>query len=208
MRTLSIPVGTTLNDSTVGGQAGLYGNRNNDGSGGDRMPGLIGLEIEVDDGDARKLALALGLTATSLRKGRYRRVRTKSGSTATPARGTAAFFSSLADEADNVVTPDYPTNPIFAGVYLGTVTAGNYTWIQVDGIAPALFKAGGLTQASAVGNPCTLVSASGVGRFDTMNPASATFAVSMLNLYVAQQAEAAVTDTVSFVVLHPIRRFY
>lgn len=206
MRTTSWPTGTTLNDATVGGQAGFYGNRSNDGSGGDRMPGLIGLELELDDAGARKFAAALGLTVGVLKKGRYRRVKTKAGSTVTPARGLAAFYSSLTDEAADTVTPDMPTNPIFAGVYLGAVTAGNYTWIQVSGLAPAQFVASALTTTSAVGLPVQLVAASSAGRFDNVAIATSATLGHVIKV-VGQQAEAAVADTISYVFLWETRRF-
>lgn len=76
-------------------------------------------------------------TTGTLYGGGYLFVQTRSGSTAAPTRGRIAFWYNV---ATGIVTPDAQDGN-HAGVYLCTVTRGNYCYIQYSGKATLLFDA-------------------------------------------------------------------
>lgn len=201
MRTTSY-IGTTLNDQYAGGE-GPNGNLDNFGRGGSRYLGIRGLEIELDDKNAVQFTRHMNNGVTYY-AGRYQYVKSLSSSSATPARGTVAYMSTVANDQASIVTPDVPTNAVVAGVYLGTVTKGYYTWIQTAGLASVLFKATSLTVASAVGLPVVAISASSIGRGDTRAIASAFTFGDMLT-FLGSLAETAVADAISLIQLFPYR---
>lgn len=89
----------------------------------------------------RVFALQLSKTATgTCYAGLYQKVQFKSTSTATPARGSAYFWS---DRANFIVTPDGTSaaEGDFAGVGLLANTKGNFGVIQIAGKASVLFRA-------------------------------------------------------------------
>src|SRR5271163_1273620 len=97
---------------------------------------LPGDKIVLDDVGAA----ALSATATgTLYGGVYMYVLTLSSSTASPARGTAAFWraadipSALAGlyQVTADVQPLTTVPTFFAGVFLNAVTKGNYGWMQI-----------------------------------------------------------------------------
>jgi hypothetical protein len=80
--------------------------------------------------------------------GVFQLVQTVAGSTAAPAVGRVAYWS---DPINYVVTPDAPTaGSQIAGVYLNAATKGNWTFIQVEGLAEVLCAAS-LTTTGAAG---------------------------------------------------------
>lgn len=191
MITLSLVANTTINDQYIGGQEGPYGNLDNFGRTGDRMPGLLGAEVDLGPDEVANYASHWG--AVALGPGRYKRVKTLSSSTATPARGTVAYFSGFDTDGSIIVTPDVPTNAIVVGIYQGAVTKGYYTWVQTSGIAYVLFKSGGLTVATALGLPVVAITG---GVADTRAIATAATFGDLIIL-LGQLVEAATTAQIS-----------
>lgn len=109
------------------------------------VPGMVGIEIELDGPAAAALSLT---TTATLRSGRYRYVQSKAAGTTAPARGRAALQSTSAQFETNIVHSDGAAvdDGKCAGVFLNTSTKGNYTWIQVAGNADVLIK-NGITSA-------------------------------------------------------------
>jgi hypothetical protein len=140
---------------------------------------FVGDRMLVDDISA--LALS-DTTVGTLYGGIYEYVQTLAGSTAAPARGTAAFIRA-ADlppafspplfqvTADAQPTTALPT--LFAGVFINAITKGNYGWIQTQGVASLLFDS--TITTAAVGNPVTLkVSPTVASTFDVGVASAAT----------------------------------
>ena len=109
------------------------------------VPGMVGAEIELDAAQAA----ALSNSTVTLRSGRYRYVQSLSSGTTAPARGRAALQSTSAQFETDVVHSDGAavSDGRCAGVFLNTVTKGNYCWIQVSGNADVLIK-NGITNAT------------------------------------------------------------
>lgn len=141
---------------------------------------IAGDRIVLDD----TTALALSDTAVgTLYGGIYMYVGTLSTSTASPARGTVAFYRA-ADlpsavsglyqvSADAQATAAIPT--LIAGVFINAITKGNWGWIQIGGVASCLFDS--TITAAAVGNPVTVkVSPTVASTFDVGVPSAATLA--------------------------------
>lgn len=198
MITLSMVANTTINDQYVGGSEGPYGNLDNFGRTGDRMPGLVAAEVDLGNDETANYASHWG--ATALGPGRYKRVKTYSGSTATPARGTVAYFYGFDTDGSIIVTPDVPTNAIIIGFYQGAVTKGYWTWVQISGVAYALFKSSSLTVASAVGLPVVAITG---GVVDT-RALSSTGVITVGEIvcsWIGNQAEAATAGAISRIVM-------
>lgn len=108
--------------------------------------GLLGKIIICDDAEALKLSLT---STGTLRQGAYMLVRTKAGTSASPARGIGCFWDTNANAgpANRVVTPDISATIIsdFAGVYVDVPAKGDYCWIQVAGLATVLCKTSSVT---------------------------------------------------------------
>lgn len=126
-------------------------------SGGNKMPGLLGKEWEVDQLGATALyqvLYQLTTTVQALYPMRIQLVQTKSGSTATPTVGRLAYWATTADKEAYIATPDPPAanSPLVAGVYLYTADAGDYVYIATGGEVLATCL-GTVTNASAVGEP-------------------------------------------------------
>jgi hypothetical protein len=109
----------TVNDAAIGSTV----------SGSPRNAGQLGAIYHLDKATADKL---------SLKPGFYQYVQTKSDSTASPAAGLVALWS---DRASFIVTPDTSAAAAgqIAGVYLGSLTKGNYGFIQIAGQATVKF---------------------------------------------------------------------
>lgn len=142
---------------------------------------IAGDKIVLDDATA----LALSDTATgTLFGGIYMYVGTLSSATASPARGSAAFYraADLPTALSGLyqVTSDVQastTIPTFcAGVFINAVTKGNFGWIQVAGVCMCLFDS-----AVAAGN--------GVG--SPVSPKISAAVASTFDCGVAQSADAA-----------------
>lgn len=132
------------------------------------VPGMVGVEIEIDGPTAAQLS---DTSVATLRSGRYRYVQTLSSGTTAPARGRAALQSTSAQYETNVVHSDGAAaqDGKCAGVFLNTVTKGNHTWIQVSGNADVLIK-NGITNATD-GN--VVVVGTGTALFDCIADATA-----------------------------------
>lgn len=141
--------------------------------GGDAAPGLspgqAGVEIELDAAQAAALS---DTTVATLRSGRYRYVQSLSSGTTAPARGRAALQSTSAQYESNIVHSDGATEADgkCAGVFLNTVTKGNWCWIQVAGNADCLIKNG----ITATTDGCVAVVGTGTALFDVLADATAT----------------------------------
>lgn len=133
--------------------------------------------------DATALALSDTVGTGTLYGGIYMYVATLSTSTASPARGTAAFMRAAdlpsAVSGTYQVTADaqpsaaVPT--LFAGVFINAITKGNFGWIQVGGVVSCLFDS--TITTAAVGNPVTIkVSPTVASTFDVGVPSAATLA--------------------------------
>lgn len=142
---------------------------------------IAGDAIIMDDATAAALSdTAVG----TLFGGCYMYVGTLSTSTASPARGTCAFYRA-ADLPTAVsqlyqVTADVnpsTTIPTFiAGVFINAITKGNFGWIQIAGVCMCLFDS-----AVAAGN--------GVG--SPVSPKISAAVASTFDCGVAQSADAA-----------------
>lgn len=132
------------------------------------VPGMVGVEIELDAAAAAALS---DTTVATLRSGRYRYVQSLSTGTTAPARGRAALQSTSAQVETNVVHSDGAAadDGKCAGVFLNTVTKGNYCWIQVAGNADVLIK-NGITDATD-GN--VVIVGTGTALFDCIADATA-----------------------------------
>lgn len=130
-------------------------------------PGMVGAEIELDAAAAAQLSNS----TVTLRSGRYRYVKTLSTGTTAPARGRAALQSSSGQFETNVVHSDGASadDGKCAGVFLNTVTKGNYCFIQVAGNADVLIKNG----ITATTDGCVCVVGTGTALFDVIADATA-----------------------------------
>ncbi|HEX6826173.1 MAG TPA: hypothetical protein VF077_07635 [Nitrospiraceae bacterium] len=129
--------------------------------------GLVGGRLVLDGKEAAKLS---DTSVGTLYGGIYQYVRLAPGSVASAVRGQAAYWS---DREAYVVTADQSaTNAAkFAGVFLNTITKGNYGFVQVVGKATLLCKST-LTKAGADGDLIVLDAATSP-TFDTIADATA-----------------------------------
>ena len=119
----------TVDDEAAGGPVS--------GVGESQYQGQLGGELFLTAAQAAKRS---DTSVGTLFAGVYRYIRTKAGSTLTPARGIIAFWDvATAGLTDSVVTPDLPTGTsLIAGIYLNAITKttpGNFGFIQTSGIA-------------------------------------------------------------------------
>lgn len=128
-------------------------------------------------------ALALSDTAVgTLYGGIYMYFGTLSSSTASPARGAAAFFR--AADIPSAVTglyqitadaqPSAAIPTLLAGVFINAITKGNFGWVQLCGIVSVLYDST-LAGTNAVGQPVSVkVSPVVASTFDAGQPLAAT----------------------------------
>ena len=114
--------------------------------------------IVLDDATAAALSdTAVG----TLYGGIYMYVANYLSETATPARGTCAFYRaadlpSATSQLYQVTSDVNPTTTIptfIAGVFINAVSKGSYGWIQIGGVVSCLFDS--TITAAAVGNTVT-----------------------------------------------------
>jgi hypothetical protein len=116
--------------------------------GGNASPGLApGQPGQILDLPTDDMALVESDTSVgTLYAGKYMYVRTKSTSSASPARGLVAFVDTLSSFQ---VTPDNggvaAGEAEIAGIYVSAPTKGNYCWIQVSGKASVQCKTSSVT---------------------------------------------------------------
>lgn len=127
---------------------------NTSGLPGTSYGGLLGKIIIVDDIEASRLSLT---STGTLRAGAYMLVQTKLTSTASPIRGTACFWDTNANSgfAKRIVTPDISATVIgdFAGIYTDAPAKGNYSWVQISGLATLLCKTSSVS-SNLIGDLC------------------------------------------------------
>lgn len=158
--------------------------------------GLLGQEIFISDAEALLLT-DTSLTITRLRNGWYQRAQSKAASTIQPAAGLAAFWDGSVDDLGNyIVTPDN-NNGIVIGYYLGTVTKGNYCWIQTAGVVHRLF--GTLTKGTAAaGDMVSTIVAT--GKADVLADATAVTMANLQNIE-GKALEAPASDSIKKVLI-------
>jgi len=170
------------NDPTAEAQTDVYG-------AGFRYGGGLngGDYIRVTDDEAAKFQLS---SVGNLFRGTYRRVKVNGG---TFKRGPLVFWAF--SQASPTVTNTEPTGvSLIAGVIINAdagITAGNWAWIQTEGVATCLFRAT-VTKAGAVGD-AIYAAAQGAGADNATvdNLADATTLTSVqLRHYVGRAIEA------------------
>lgn len=139
---LSSPFLDLINDAFIGSGSST-------GTGNQPYPGQLGAFTELTEGVAANMGSAI-----TLHSGIYQYVQFKAGSTASNAAGQVVFYSGAADRAAYVVTPDVTANTqgMIAGITLGSVTKGNYGWIQVGGVANVKYKSSLTAATPAIGD--------------------------------------------------------
>lgn len=160
-RERGISYGTTaklndVNDAVCGGSS-------SQGTGATLYGGILGIEIEFADND-----IFFDSAIGTLYGGIYKYVQTRAASSASPARGQIAFWY----DVDNyVVTADF-VNGEQAGVFLNSITKGNFGWIQVGGKASVLFRASITKTTPAAGDVVIVESTANVADdlADATNP--------------------------------------
>lgn len=139
------------------------------------MPGDC---IVLDDATAAALS---DTTVGTLYGGIYMYVGVYLSATASPARGTCAFYraadlptaTSQLYQVTSDVNPTTTIPTFIAGVFINAVTKGNYGWIQIGGVAMCLFDSA--ITAAAVGNTVTpKQSAAVASTFDVGTPLAAS----------------------------------
>lgn len=163
---------------------------------------FAGDKIVLDDATA----LALSDTAIgTLFGGIYMYVGTLSTATASPARGTCAFYraADLPTAVSNLyqVTSDVNASTtvptLVAGVFINAVTKGNFGWIQISGVCMCLFDSA--ITAAAVGNPVTpkntaaVASTFDVGTALAATTAGAVIAASLVGIAIVLPVVSTVT---------------
>lgn len=154
----------TVNDSVVGGQAsGMVGSSN------PKFGGQLGKMLAVSsDQIAQMYSSAIG----TLYAGVYQYVKFASDIGAIVV-GQLLYWDETEDPNEFVVTDDVDSTSLnyqsFAGFALNVVTAGNYGFIQIAGIATGLYVAS-ITGTKATGRP-VMGSVATSGRIDVIDAA-------------------------------------
>lgn len=151
----------TVNDTVIGGQAGL-------GS-VSKFAGQLGKVLEVSsDYIAQMYSSAIG----TLYAGQYQYVKFASD-LGTIVRGQLMYWDETEDPNEFVVTDDVDSTTFnyqsFAGFALNVITAGNYGFIQIGGVATGLYVAS-ITGTKAIGRP-VMGSVATSGRVDVIDAA-------------------------------------
>ena len=158
-------VNNYVGDAVIGGQITGLPSGLKFGQGQSTLPGDRMILNAVD-----ALAWADSTIATSVYGGLFVYVATKSNSVLTPTLGHLAFWDSSVADALCQVTPDESGSQgvaLSAGVFLSTMTKGNYWWIQVAGKVDVVFTAA-FTGVPSNGCP-VYASADGLGTFDVLD---------------------------------------
>ncbi len=138
----------TVNDTVIGGQAGI-GSLS-------KFAGQLGKMLEVTQ---EQIGLLSSSAIGTLYSGIYQYVKFAASDTP-PVIGQGCFWQGTF--ADFTVSTDsnggLTNTPGVAGVFISVPTAGNFCFIQVAGIATLKFKAGGLTVSAATGQPVIIAS--------------------------------------------------
>ena len=137
-------------------------------TGGQIYAGLIGQTVQLSEAMAQNYS-------SVLHGGVYMYGQFLTGSSALNAKGQIVFYDTLAHAKSRIWTPDPPTALTqIAGVTLNAVTAGNFGFIQIAGLATVLCKA--TVTDTTLGDIGFVVSDSSLGKVDANTPGSATAA--------------------------------
>lgn len=159
-----------VNDTVCGGAS-------SQGTGATLYGGILGIEVELTDDQ-----VYYDSTVGTLYGGVYKYVKVLSTGGA-GARGHVAFWS----DADNYVVTATASNGNQAGIFLRTVTAGNFCWIQVGGLASVIFAAQLSNDTPAIKN--FVVCTSGASTADALTDATTITAdLAKRTLGIAEQA--------------------
>jgi len=175
--------------------------------------GALGQEVELATGASGPAALDSGLYDSSigtLYSGTYQYVQLDSVAVLGAVKGCAAFVSTIAKAGNYVVTTDSATAGTllrFVGIFLNTVTIGNYCWIQTGGL-------GSLQFVTDVTNPVDgqlvkIVDQSGRGLGQQVAADISTPTIANLSAYVSTglvAAELPVDNTITRVWMKPMVR--
>jgi hypothetical protein len=165
--------------------------------------GQVGFTVEVNAAQALQLS---NTSVGTLYQGWYMYVKSATAGV----RGCAAFVSSLANAGDYIVTGDSATAATLlrpVGVYLNTVTAGYYTWIQIRGLASLQFVTAITNETD--GYPVKIVDQSGTGRGEQVSAdfaAGTPSSIATMSPYMRAgiiAAELPVDNSISRVWLNP-----
>ena len=170
-----------VNDDKCGGAS-------NFGTGATLYGGILGIEVEFTDSQ-----VYYDSDVGTLYGGRYQYVQTFGSATATPARGEAAFW----EDVDNWVVSADAVNGNFAGVFLNTITKGNFGWIQKSGLATCLFAEGQSPTAKLI-----VATTSSANTFDALAD-GVTITTTNLKLIVGRAKAAADQNNYGIVELLP-----
>ena len=172
-----------------------------------------GDRIVLDDTTAAALS---DTTVGTLFGGVYEYVGTLSTATASPARGTAAFWRTNelpggATQSYGVTSDAQPstTNPsAFAGVFINAITKGNFGWIQIAGVASCLFDnavtaavSGGLVATRGAAGVAATVASTFDSNPCVATPGSAAIANSQVNCIVGTAVGLPAVNTISPVII-------
>jgi hypothetical protein len=189
----SRPALNDINDSVPGGQASI--------SGANIYAAQLGQRVWLDGNPGGvRYDTAIG----TLYGGCYQYVQAYLSSTATPAKGQLCAWAY--DQAPTafeayIVTPD--TNSVIrsgriAGVFLDTVTKGNYGWIQTKGKATVLFTTS-IAKATPADGDLVIVNTS-TGNAD-VNIDATTVSWQLLKTAIGTAIGASVSNTTNLVLL-------
>jgi hypothetical protein len=188
---LSSPYLDLINDAFIGSGVGT-------GIGTQPYAGQLGAFMELTEAQAANMGSVL-----TLHSGIYQYVQFKAGSTAANAKGQIVFYANATDRAAYTVTPDVTaaTQGMIAGITLGTITKGNYGYIQVGGVANVLFKTGLTAATPAIGDLVIVDQTPTFAADDPTQSGNPTYLILKSVLGVAQAAP--VSATISLVQLWP-----
>lgn len=192
-----------VNDPVAGGSSPASNLSGGTANAQNLRAGQVGFTVELNT----EQALALSDTSVgTLYAGWYMYVKSATAGV----RGCAAFISSLANGGDYTVTGDSATAATLlrpVGIYLNTVTAGYYTWIQIRGLASLQFVTAITNETD--GYPVKIVDQSGTGRGQQVSAdwlGSTPSSIALLSPYLQAgiiAAELPVDNSISRVWLNP-----
>ena len=151
----------TVNDSVIGNQEGI--------SGQSKFGGQLGKILWVS---SEQIAQMFSSTIGTLYAGAYQYVKFATDIGAI-VRGQLMYWDQVEDSNEFVVTDDVDSTTFnyesFAGFALNVITAGNYGFMQIAGIATGLYVAA-ITGTKAIGRP-VMGSIATSGRIDVIDAA-------------------------------------
>jgi hypothetical protein len=162
-----------------------------------RNPGMVGGMYYLTEAEA---AARYGSQTVPLYGGIYQYVQVLSTAVAAPAVGQICFWNSATNAQSYIVTSDATAANAsrWAGIFLGSITQGNYGWIQIAGIATVLF--GTCTKATPADGDLVYVNATPSNKADVLADAT-TLTPPALKLKLGKAIGAPNSTTKSLVLL-------